>query len=318
MITYATRRLLLAVITILLVTLIVFFMVRILPGDPLLMMMSRDQYTSVSPEQLQILRHQYGLDKPVIVQYIRWLPGLFHGDFGKSTSHLEPVSTLLARRVPVSLYLGLVSFVIANILGILAGTISALRRGTKIDMVVTILANIGVTIPIFWMGIMLIYVFGFRLGWLPTNGYISPFENFWLSIKLMIMPVACESVFTIGAISRQTRSSMLEVIRQDYIRTARAKGLRERTLVMRHVLKNGLITITTLSGMQLSSIIGGTVLIETVFNIPGMGRLAVDAVRSLDYTVIQAVVLLIAIMVTSINFLVDISYGWLDPRIRYN
>jgi len=165
---------------------------------------------------------------------------------------------------------------------------------------------------------MLIYVFGFRLGWLPTNGYISPFENFGLSLKLMIMPVACESVFTIGAISRQTRSSMLEVIRQDYIRTARAKGLRERTLVMRHVLKNGLITITTLSGMQLSSIIGGTVLIETVFNIPGMGRLAVDAVRSLDYTVIQAVVLLIAIMVTSINFLVDISYGWLDPRIRYN
>lgn len=318
MIAFAIRRLILAIITILLVSLIVFLLVRILPGDPILMVLSKDQSTSISKEQIEELRKEYNLDKPVLQQYILWLPGILRGDFGKSTSKIETVGELLKRRIPVTLYLGLLSFVIANILGILAGTIAAVRRGTKIDAFVTVSSNLGITVPIFWLGIMLIYVFSYELGWLPTNGYISPFEDFWLSIKLMIMPVACMSVFTIGAIARQARSSMLEVIRQDYVRTAQAKGLSERLVLTRHVMKNGLITIITLAGMQLSQIIGGAVLIETVFNIPGMGRLAVDAVKSVDYPIIQGVVLLISVMVTASNFIVDISYGWLDPRIRYS
>ena len=318
MITYAIRRLLLAVLTILFVTLVVFFMMRSLPGDPLLMVVSRDQYSTRTTEELELLRHEYGLDKPVLTQYVFWISGLFHGDFGKSTYYTDPVNKLISRRLPVTLYLGLLAFIIANLIGILAGTISALKRGGKVDVLITVLSNIGITMPIFWLGIMLIYVFGFKLGWLPTNGYTSPFVNFWLSIKQMMMPVACESVFAIGAITRQTRSSMLEVKQQDYIRTAWAKGLGERVVVMKHLLKNGLIPIVTLSGMQLGAIIGGAVLVETVFNIPGMGRLSVDAVRALDYTVVEAVVLIIAIIVTLVNLAVDISYGWLDPRIRYS
>jgi peptide/nickel transport system permease protein len=317
MITYIVRRLILAIVTILLVSLIVFLLVRILPGDPITMVLSREQSTSISREQIEALRKQYRLDRPVMEQYIYWLPGILRGDFGKSTSKIETVSELLKRRIPITLYLGILSFIVANTLGILAGLIAAVKRGTKIDLVVTVLANFGITIPIFWLGIMLMYVFGYELKWLPTNGYVSPFKDFWLSIKLMIMPVACESIFTIGAIARQTRSSMLEVIRQDYIRTAWAKGLSERVVIMRHVLKNGLIAIVTLAGMQLTQIIGGAVLIETVFNIPGMGRLAVDAVKSVDYPIIQGVVLLISVMVTLVNLIVDISYGWLDPRIRY-
>jgi peptide/nickel transport system permease protein len=180
------------------------------------------------------------------------------------------------------------------------------------------LSNIGITIPIFWLGIILIYVFAVKLDLLPVCGYISPFQDFWMSIRMIIMPVVCLAVFTIGAVARQTRSSLLEVTRQDYIRTAWSKGLSERLVVFRHILKNGFIPVVTLAGMQLSNILGGEVLIEQVFNIPGMGRLAVDAIMSLDYAVIQGVVLLITIMVVLVNLLVDISYGWLDPRIRYS
>jgi peptide/nickel transport system permease protein len=185
------------------------------------------------------------------------------------------------------------------------------------DLAVTLLANIGITIPIFWLGIVLIYIFGLQLRWLPIHSFVWPFEDFWLSIRQTIMPMACLIIFSVGAVARQTRSSMLEVIRQDYIRTAWAKGLRERVVVFRHVLKNGLIPIVTLSGMQVPQILGGQVLVETVFNINGMGRLAVESVFSLDYAVVQAIVLLTAILVVLANFVVDVSYGWLDPRIRY-
>lgn len=318
MVNFIVRRLITAVFVLLIVTLVVFGMVRILPGDPILMILSRDQVSILTPEQIEEARHEFGLDKPILMQYIYWLPGIFHGDLGTSLYYREPVVRLLGERLPVTLHLGLIAFFLSNIIGITAGVFSALRRGGKLDFVLTILTNIGITIPIFWLGIMLIYVFGLNLGWLPTNGYTSPLDDFWLSTKKSIMPIICLSIFAIGSLTRQTRSSMLEVTRQDYIRTAWAKGLKERVIVVRHILKNGLIPITTLSGMQLSQIIGGSVLTETVFNVPGMGRLAVDAVLTLDYTVVQAIILLIAIMVTLVNLLVDISYGWLDPRIRYN
>jgi peptide/nickel transport system permease protein len=306
-----------ALFVVLIVSVIVFLMVRLLPGDPILMIMARDQFAMMSQEKLDMLRHEHGLDRPIFIQYIKWVPDVLQGSFGQSMRYNEPVSNILKQRLPVTLTIGGIAFVISNFLGGVAGIIAALRRAKAADTIVTLLANLGITMPIFWMGILLIYLFGLKLHWLPTNLYYSPWEDFGLFVKTATLPIFCESIFTIAAISRQTRSSMLEVVHQDYIRTAWAKGLRERTLVMRHALKNSLIPVITLAGMQISQIFGGSVLIETVFNVPGMGRLAVDAVQGLDYPVVQAVVLIIAVMVVVANLIVDISYGWLDPRIRY-
>jgi peptide/nickel transport system permease protein len=200
----------------------------------------------------------------------------------------------------------------------MAGLTSALRRGSWLDTLVVSLANFGVSIPVFWLGILMVYLFSLYLGWLPVQGYTSPFKDFWLSTRQLIMPVICLCVGSLATNTRQTRSSMLEIIRQDYIRTAWSKGLKERIIVFRHVLKNGLIPVITLIGMQVSFIIGGSVLIETVFNIPGMGRLMIESVFSQDFPIVQGGCLVIATMVTSVNLFVDISYGWLDPRIRYN
>jgi peptide/nickel transport system permease protein len=176
----------------------------------------------------------------------------------------------------------------------------------------------GITLPSFWVGILLIYFFSLKLGWLPTFGYTSPFINFWLSTKQLIMPVFCLSVFLIASLTRQTRSSMLEVIKQDYIRTAWAKGLGERVIIIRHIIKNGLIPVVTTMGMHVSFFVGGAVLLETVFNIPGMGQLMRDSVFSRDYQVVQGGILIISMIIVFINIIVDVSYGWLDPRIRYS
>jgi peptide/nickel transport system permease protein len=295
----------------------VFFTVRFLPGDPVLMYLNPQEITSLSQEQIDEVRAQFGLDKSLPIQYFNWVGGVFRGDLGTSLFYREDVGHLLTLRVPVTLHIGLISFVIGTLLGLVAGVVAALRRGRVMDLIVTLFANIGITVPIFWLAILLVYLFGLKLGWLPTHGYISPFEDFWMNTKQVIMPIICMSIFTIGAVARQARSCVLEVVGQDYIRTAWSKGLSERTIVLKHVLKNSLIPIVTLSGMQISMILGGSVLVETVFNIAGMGRLAVDAVFSLDYTVIQGITLLTSIMVVSANFVVDISYCWLDPRIRY-
>jgi peptide/nickel transport system permease protein len=185
-------------------------------------------------------------------------------------------------------------------------------------MLFSVLANIGITVPSFWVGILLLYLLSLKLGWLPPFGYTSPFEDFWLSTRQLIMPVFCLALFSIASLTRQTRSSMLEVIRQDYIRTAWSKGLRERVIIIRHALKNALIPVTTQLGLQVGIIIGGAVLIETVFNIPGMGRLMTQAVFGHDYQIVQSGVLIIATVVVLANLFVDISYGWLDPRIRYS
>lgn len=313
---YVVRRFILAVLVVFLVSVIVFLMARILPGDPILMIVSRAQMGTMTTEQIEKIRHEFGLDKPMVEQYALYVNGIFHGDLGTSIYYRLPVSTLLAKRVPVTLYLGFLSLVLSTIVGILLGMISALRRGKTMDVLVTVFANVGVTIPIFWLGIMLIYAFGLKLHWLPVMGFTSPFTDLAQSTRQIIMPVICLSLFGVGAVARQTRSSMLEIVRQDYIRTAWSKGLAERTVVFRHVMKNGIIPIITLTGVHVSTILGGSVLVETVFNILGMGRLMVDGVNGLDYAVIQAVVLTIAVFVTLTNFVVDLSYGWIDPRIR--
>ena len=315
---YILRRLIQSGFVIVLVTFMVFVVIRMLPGDPILVYLSQEELDVLTNAQIEAARDDFGLNKPLPVQYANWVNDLLHGNLGTSLFYRENVGKLLAERLPITLYLGITAFIIAHLLGIIAGMISALRRGGWVDALVTVLANLGITVPIFWLGILLIYFFGLKTGWLPLFGYTSPFVDLGMSVKQMILPVICLSIFPIASTARQTRSSMLEVIRQDYIRTAWAKGLRERVVVLRHVLKNGLIPVVTLSGIGLSHILGGSVLVETVFNIPGMGRLSVEAVLSQDYAIVQAIILLTGFMVVAANLIVDISYGWLDPRIRYN
>jgi peptide/nickel transport system permease protein len=318
MTTYVIRRLLMAVVVLFIVSLIVFFVMRLLPGDPLLIFLGRSAGISgMSPEQLEYLRVEYGLDKPLSVQYFTWLTGIFQGDLGKSIYYHEDVGALLMKRFPITLHLGLSAYVLSSVGGVVLGGLAAIRRGTWIDTLTTTLANIGITIPVFWLGYMMILLFGLKLDWLPIAGYTSPGEDFWLSTKQAIMPIICLAITGLAYIARQMRSSMLEVIRQDYIRTAWSKGLSERVVINKHALKNSLIPVITLLGMGIGMVFGGSVLVETVFAIPGIGRLLIQSVFAQDYVVVQSGTLIIATIIILSNLLVDIGYGWLDPRIRY-
>lgn len=315
--TYIIRRILQMVIVLLIITFIVFLLVRMLPGDPILMYLTQQDIEEITPEQVAIIRHDLGIDRPLLVQYFDWLGSVLTGDLGTSIIHRGAVIEDIKHRLPITLHLGALAFIISIIVGIPMGVITAVRRGTWMDNFLTSLGNLGVTIPIFWLGILLIYGFGLKLNWLPIYGYTSPFEDPLQNLRQIIMPVFCLSVPAIASAVRLTRSSMLEVLRQDYIRTAWSKGLRERAVIVRHALKNGLIPVITLKGMTLASIVGGSVLIETVFSIPGMGRLAVEGLFSQDYTVVQDVMLITGLVVLASNLLIDLSYGWLDPRVRY-
>jgi len=314
---YIIRRIIQAVFVLLLVSIIVFISLHILPGDPIYMLMTSEEMNQKPEEEIQALRHEYGLDKPLIVQYFDWLGGVLHGDFGTSIRFRFSVGGLMLERIPLTFHLGILAFIIAHVLGIAAGVICAVRRGTWLDTVVTVFANFGITIPIFWLGIMMIYLFSLYLHWLPVMGYTSPFTDFWMSTRQLVMPVICLAIMPMASAARQTRSSMLEVMHQDYIRTAWSKGLKERAIIIKHAMKNGLIPVLTLVGLHLSGIIGGSVLIETVYAIPGVGRLAVDSLFNRDYLVIQGVTILVAGVIVLVNLIVDIAYGWLDPRVRY-
>ncbi len=314
---YIIRRLLQSLIVVLLVTIMVFLLVRLLPGDPILVYVSRDELAGgVAQETIDALRHEYGLDRSLPVQYVTWIWKVLHLDLGDSIFLNNTVSNELARAVPKTLLIGFLGLFLAIIMAIPAGVLAAIRRGTWIDTGVTLFANVGVTIPIFWLGIMLIEIFALWLGWLPVQGYTSPLKDFGEGISKIILPVLCLAFFPLCALTRQTRSGMLEIIRQDYIRTAWSKGLREATIIRRHALKNTLLPVVTVIGMMARVTIGGQVLIESVFNIPGMGRLAVEGLQNQDFAVVQGVVLTTAVIVTTINLIVDLSYGWLDPRIR--
>jgi peptide/nickel transport system permease protein len=315
---YIIRRALMGILIIFLVTVMVFLFIRLLPGDPLTIYLNKTDMQQLTEDQLYQLRVRFGLEKTLPMQYLDWVGGLFTGDFGQSIFYDIDVGILVRERMPVTLYLGVLAFIISGVFGISFGVICALKRGTWIDTLVTLLANIGVTMPSFWVGIILIYLLSVQAGWLPVGGYTSPFEDFWLSTKKVIMPVFCLSLFSVASLTRLTCSSMLEVIQQDYIRTAWSKGLKERMIIGRHTIKNALIPVVTVIGLQVAFIFGGSVLIESVFNINGIGRLITQAVQNQDYLIVQAVTLIIAIMVVISNLIVDISYGWLDPRIRFD
>jgi peptide/nickel transport system permease protein len=317
MTTYIIRRLSQGILVLIIVSIFIFAVMRLLPGDPLMLYVAQSQLENITPEGLAELRHQYGMDKTLPMQYLDWMGGVLHGDLGRSIMLRESVSTLVAQRLPITLHLGFLSMIFSSVFGITFGVVCALRRGKWIDTLFTVLANIGITAPSFWIGIILIYFLALKLSLLPVFGYTSPFEDFWLSTRQVLMPVFCLSLFSLASLTRQARSSTLEVIRQDYIRTAWAKGLRERTIVMKHIIKNSLIPVVTMLGMQVGFIFGGSVLIETVFNVPGIGRMMRDAVFTQDYQVVQSGVLIISTIVVLANLIVDMSYGWFDPRIRY-
>ena len=314
---YIIRRLLHAVFLIFILSLIIFLVMRLLPGDPVLMLITGDELAQASEERIAKLKHEFGLDKPLLFQYVTWLGQLFKGDLGTSIIHRDNVKNEIFHRLPITLHLGLTAFILGSFVGLLLGIASAIRRGSWIDAFVTMLANLGVAAPPFWFAALLIYLFGIHLKVLPVSGYTAPSSDFWMSLRQSLMPILCLAVFPVASIARQTRSSMLEVICQDYIRTAWAKGLREGIIITRHAIKNALIPVVTLLGIILRYVIGGSVVIEIVFNIPGIGRLAVDSAVSQDYPVVQAIILLIAAIVIVINLTVDLFYGWLDPRIRY-
>lgn len=318
MTTYIIRRLLHAVLVVLIVSLLVFVLMRLLPGDPILMYVTSGDLQSISLEEIAHLKRQLGMDKPLLVQYLYWLINAAQGDLGKSILHGYQVMEEIGRRLPITLYLGLLAFVIGCVIGPILGVISAVRRGRWIDTLVTVIANIGITAPPFWVGIIMIYFFSLYLGLLPVYGYTSPLVDLGRNLQQSVMPVFVLALFPIASAARQTRSSVIEVLRQDYIRTAWAKGLSERVIIIRHVLKNALMPVVTLQGMLLRNIIGGSVIIETVFVIPGMGKLVVDGMLSQDYAVVQGVTIVVAVTVVLSNLLVDVTYGWLDPRIQYD
>jgi peptide/nickel transport system permease protein len=313
MVAYIIRRVLLSVFVLFLITVLSFFLLDIMPGDPVTILLGID----ATPQRAEELRKELWMDRPVVVQYLHWLSNVVQGDLGKSVTNRESVSGLIAVRLPVTLYLSFFALILSAILGIGTGLFCAIRRGGFLDFLITFISNLAIAVPVFWLGILGIYLFGLNLGWLPIQGFTSPFDDFWLSLKKSIMPVICMAMPGIAFLARQTRSNMLEIVRQDYIRTAWSKGLKESAVVLKHALKNALIPVVTLLGINLRTLVGGAVLVETVFNIPGMGRLAVTSVINKDFITVQACVLIIAVVVLLGNLLVDISYGWIDPRIRY-
>ncbi len=315
---FIIRRLFQILVVLLFITMLVFLLVRLLPGDPILMYMTQQNMEILSADQIESIRHDLGLDRNIAVQYVDWLGHVVRGDLGKSIISRTSVAHEIAQRLPVSAYICGIAFVLGTLIGVPLGVIAAVRRGRWEDSFLTGFGNLGITVPTFWLGILLIYLFGLKLNFLPIVGYVSPFENLGDSIKHIILPVICLMIGPIAGDIRMARSTMLEVMRQDYIRTAWSKGLRERSVIIRHALKNGLMPVVTLKGMGLAGIVGGSVIIEQVFSIPGIGRMAVNGIFTQDYAIVQGMMLMVGSVVLLSNLLVDISYSWLDPRIRYS
>lgn len=295
---------------------IIFFLMTIIPGDAVLARFEGQSFGA----QFGILeqyREELGLNKPAYVRYWDYITDLLRGDLGLSVMTREPVWEALKARVPVTLTLALVATLIKLVIGIPGGVIAALRRNRLPDIAATVFAVFGVAIPNFWLGIMLILVFGVTLGWLPVSGYVSPWSDPIEGLRRLILPGFALGTAQAAAIMRQTRSSMLEVLSQQYITTAKAKGLSPWTVIVVHALKNALLPVVTLLGLSFGRLLGGAVIMETVFSIPGMGRYAVAAITNQDFVIVQSVVILMALIIISSNFLADIAYGVLDPRIRY-
>ncbi|KAA0692594.1 ABC transporter permease [Neorhizobium sp. P12A] len=309
---YILRRLAVAIPTLLLVSILVFCLLKLLPGDPAIALAGEER----DPAVIDFLRHKYMLDQPIYIQFVHWLWGILQGDFGTSIRTKLSIGEMIVEKLPVTIELSVLAMIIAVVIGIPAGVIAALKRGTPIDYGVSIIGLAGLSVPSFWLGIMLILVFAVMLGWLPSGGYVNFFDSPLDNLRYILMPALVLGTAASAIVMRHTRSSMLTTLRQDYVRTARAKGLKERIVVIRHVLRNGLIPVVTMSTLQLGELLSGAVLTEQVFGIPGFGKMVVDGVFGRDYAVVQAVVLCSAAMFLLMNLLADIAYVILSPRLR--
>jgi peptide/nickel transport system permease protein len=313
--TYLARRIAATIPIVFVTSVFVFAVMRLLPGDPVQMIAGEAQ-TDISPEVLERLRREHGLDRPIYVQYVTWIRKIATGDFGRSIRSRQPVLDILLPRLLPTLQIGLMAWVFALLIGIPAGVVAAVSPNSWKDWLGTAGALAGAAMPYFLLGGVLIYVVALQLRWLPASGYVSPFVDPLASLKRSIMPAVTLGLGLAAVTTRQARSSLTEVLAQLYITTARAKGLRERRVVLGHAFKNGMLPVVTILGIQLGSLFGGAVITETIFAVPGTGRLLVEAIFSRDYAIVQAVVLLISLAVIAANLAVDLAYAVLDPRIR--
>jgi ABC-type dipeptide/oligopeptide/nickel transport system permease component len=304
---YLVQRLILAVPVLRGVSIVVFLMLHLLPGDPALAMLAGQ--SGITSEDVDRIRRQLGLDQPLPVQYLTYIGRVLHGDFGESVHSHRPVLEMIAEQAGATIQLAVAAMVIAVTMGIVLGTISALRQNTWVDTLSMLIALFGVSMPSFWFGLILIYIFSLQLGWLPVTG-----QGGW---QRLVLPAIALGMDFSAITARLVRANLLEVLRQDYILTARAKGLRNQAVIARHALRNAMIPVLTIIGLQLGNLLGGAVVIETVFAREGIGRLAVTAILSKDFPLVQGIVLVAAVVYVSINLLIDLSYATLDPRIRY-
>jgi peptide/nickel transport system permease protein len=307
------RRIVSAVPILFLVSLLTFGLMHFIPGDPAVAIAG----LSATPEQIIQLRHDLGLDQPFFTQLYRWYAGLFEGNLGRSLLMGQPVLSVMLFRLPVTIALSAYALVITLVLGLLSGIVAALRQNTVVDQAAMVFAMIGISMPNFWLGLLIIFIIAVKFGWLPTGGYIAFSDDPVGWLRTSTMPAISLALLQVGLLARITRSTMLEVLRQDYIRTARAKGLPRRLVVFKHALTNALIPITTVIGIVVSLLISGSVVTESLFSIPGVGQLLTQAVLNRDYPLVQGGLLLVTALLVLVNVLVDVSYAVLDPRVRY-
>ena len=312
MIEFLVRRAVISAVTLLLISLIVFTGVRMIPGDPARVLAG----TEADAAGLEEIREKYGLNAPLPAQYLRWLGLAATGDFGESIRTRTSVAWMVATKLPITIELTVLSLLVAVAIAIPAGVVAAVRRNTAWDVLASGVSLCGVSVPNFWLGIMLILLVSVRFGWLPASGFVPLAEDPVGNLKRMLMPALVLGTGLAAVLMRQTRNAMIEVLSADYVRTARAKGLAQRAVVVRHALRNGLIPVVTILGLQMGALMGGAVVTEQIFVLPGFGRLIVEAVFTRDYPVVQGVVLITASSYVLINLLVDLSYSVLNPRIR--
>jgi peptide/nickel transport system permease protein len=312
MLNFLAKRLAQLIPTLFFVSVLIFSLQHLLPGDPALVMAGEEH----DPEIIAQIRAQYRLDRPLPAQYFYWVKGVLSGDFGESLRIKVPVRDLIEQKLPVTIQLGSMAMVIAFLIGIPAGIVSAVKRGTLWDYGANLFALWGISTPNFWLGIMLIFLFSIKLGWLPASGYVPLSENWRLSLAATIMPAFVLGNAIAAVLMRHTRSAMLQVLDSDYVRTARAKGLSERTVILKHALRNALTPVITLGALELGELMSGAVLTEQIFSIPGFGKLIVDAVFNRDYAVVQGVVLATATIYIALNLIADIAYILVNPRLR--
>jgi peptide/nickel transport system permease protein len=312
MATFLLRRLALIVPTLFFVSVLIFGLQQLLPGDPALALAGED----ANPEVIAYLRHKYNLDEPLPVRYALWIEGVVHGDLGESIRIKRPVLDLVAEKLPVTGELGFFALVIALAIGVPAGILAAVKNDTFVDYGATMAALWGLSIPNFWLGILLILLFSVKLDWLPASGFVSPEQSLKQNLLTLIMPAFVLGNAIAAVMMRHTRSAMLQVLGADYVRTARAKGLSEKRVVLRHALRNALVPVVTLGALEFGALLSGAVLTEQIFSIPGFGKLIVDAVFNRDYAVVQGVVLCTATAYILLNLLADVAYVLINPRLR--